>query len=81
MLSASPAEVEEAIRTSLFLPKIGIEQFEDRFITYGYGVVAFHKMIRSLIKVFALLCLIVALPQVLVNTYYFDDGRTSIGLN
>ena len=61
------------IRKTIGLSESGDKQFEDQFITYGYGVVAFHKLIRSLIKLFLLLCLIVALPQVIANVYVFGD--------
>lgn len=34
----------------------------DPFLEYGYGIVAFFKLLKTLIKAFAIISLIVALP-------------------
>jgi len=36
--------------------------FKDPYILYGYGVVAFFKLLRSMILIFAFLSLFLAVP-------------------
>ena len=38
------------------------EYKSDQFVRYGYGVVAFFKLLRTLIITFSFLSLVVALP-------------------
>jgi hypothetical protein len=42
-----------------------MKEFEDPFYEYGYGVVAFFKLIRNLITIFFVLSLVVALPAII----------------
>ena len=41
---------------------IGHNTFKDPFILYGYGVVAFFKLLRTMIMIFAFLSLFLAVP-------------------
>lgn len=42
-------------------------QFKDAFITYGYGVVAYFKLVKTMIFVFGVITFILALPQIIAN--------------
>jgi hypothetical protein len=53
------------------------ERKKDPFVDVGYGVVAFFKVLRTLIKIFGYFSLFIAIPQIL--TYSFFNGAESPG--
>lgn len=46
------------------------ERKKDPFVDVGFGVVAFFKLLRTLIKIFAFFSLFIALPQILTFAYF-----------
>ena len=47
--------------------------FKDPFILHGYGVVAFFTLLNTLIKMFALFSVFIALPQIIAYRQFRQD--------
>jgi len=46
------------------------EVFSDPLIVYGYGVIAFFKLVKTLIFIFGLISLILAIPQMICYIHF-----------
>lgn len=63
------------------MKRVGIdekERIKDRFVDFGFGVVAFFKLLRTLIKTFAFISVFIALPQILTYRYFNETRDASL---